>query len=152
MYLSFDPGKVTGWAKFTDDGEVAASGQADLDTLIDLCTEWAITEEKIIAVIYEEFVVFKHKAKHFAGSRMEASQAIGIIKGLARRTGADLVVQGSDIKPMAQRFTQVKPPSDHAQSHWVDAFNHGAYYLINQGIRKTALEEQIEAAKKELLG
>jgi hypothetical protein len=55
-------------------------------------------------------------------------------------------MQGSDIKPMAEKFTQVKPPSDHAESHKIDAFNHGAYYLINKGIRKTALEEEAERA------
>lgn len=151
-YLAFDPGKITGWAVFNDDGSVRSMGQATIDELIDLCVEWAALDEPIRAVIYEDFVVFKHKAKFLAGSRMEASQAIGIIKGLARTTKTELVMQGSDIKPMAQRWTQIKPPADHAESHKIDAFNHGAYYLINKGIRKTALEEEIEAAKKVVLG
>src|SRR4051794_14244499 len=101
-YLAFDPGKITGWAVFNDDGSVRSMGQATIDELIDLCVEWAALDEPIRAVIYEDFVVFKHKAKFLAGSRMEASQAIGIIKGLARTTKTELVMQGSDIKPMAQ--------------------------------------------------
>jgi hypothetical protein len=154
MYVAFDPGKVTGWAIFKDDGSVNTIGQATIEELITLVEKLVLDNlsEPILAVVYEDFIIFKHKAKYLAGSRVEASQAIGIIKGLAQRTGAELVMQGSDIKPMAQRWTQIKPPADHAESHKIDAFNHGAYYLINKGIRKTALEEEIEAAKKVVLG
>jgi len=144
MYIAFDPGKMTGWATFWNDGSVANMGQVNIEQLIDY-VEMLVSQNEIDplkAVIYEDFIVFKHKAKFMTGSRMETSQAIGIIKGLARRTGATLVMQGSDIKPVAQKFTQIFPPADHAQSHQIDAFNHGAYYLINKGIRKTALEEE----------
>jgi hypothetical protein len=149
MYIAYDPGKMTGWASFDDDGKVIAMGQVTIEELIDQ-VEVLVNSRlalPIKAVIYEDFIIFKHKAKFLTGSRVEASQAIGIIKGLAQRTGAELIMQGSDIKPMAQKFTQIFPPSDHAESHKIDAFNHGAYYLINKGIRKTALEEEVERAK-----
>ena len=145
MYIAFDPGKTTGWAVFDNDGTIIEMGQASIEQLIDFCERRVIDHtnyEPIKAVIYEDFIIFKHKAKYLTGSRVEASQAIGIIKGLAQRTGAELVMQGSDIKPMAEKFTQIKPPSNHDESHKIDAFNHGAYYLINKGIRKTALEEE----------
>lgn len=143
MYLAFDPGKITGWAVFTNTGDILEMGQATIEELIDLCEGWLENGDLgIDGVIYEDFIVFRHKAQKLAGSRMEASQAIGIIKGLAKRAGVTPVRQGSDIKPIAEKLTQIKPPSDHSQSHQIDAFNHGAYYLIRQGIRKTALEEE----------
>ena len=142
IYLSFDPGKTTGWAMFTPEGDGISFGQLTIEELIDKCREWE--HAKIIAVIYEDFIIFKHKAQKQAGSRVEAAQAIGIIKGLAQHTGAELIRQGSDIKPMAQKWTQLKPVGRHADNHWVDAFNHGAFYLIKQGIRKTYLEAQSE--------
>lgn len=144
MYLSFDPGKVTGWARFNNQGKVLEMGQVSLEELVE-CVELLLdqhnVDDPIEAVIYEDFVVFKHKAQKMAGSRMEASQAIGLIKGLAQRAGCKIVKQNSSIKPIAERWTQVKPPSDHAQSHQIDAYNHGKYYLINEGICKSALEE-----------
>ena len=138
FYLAFDPGKTTGWALFDGMGQVLKTGQANLDELIDLTEEWA--KMPIGTIIYESFVLFRHKARQQTGSKMEASQAIGIIKTLARKTDATLVEQDPTIKSLAQKWTQLKPIGDHAQSHWVDAFNHGAYWLIRQGIRKTALE------------
>lgn len=142
MYLSFDPGKTTGWALFDDVGQVMSTGQDTIEQLIAHCEEWR--KYALKAIIYEDFVIFKHKAAKMAGSRMEASQAIGIIKGLAQYNNVELVRQGSDIKPIAQKWTQIKPPSDHSKSHWVDAFNHGAYYLIQHKIRKSALEMEQE--------
>lgn len=143
FYLSFDPGKTTGWAMFDGNGQIIQYGQASLDELIDLTEEWARVWP-ISTIIYESFVLFRHKARQQTGSKMEASQAIGIIKTLARKTDATLVEQDPTIKSLAQKWTQLKPIGDHAHSHWVDAFNHGAYWLIRQGIRKTALEMEQE--------
>jgi hypothetical protein len=148
MYIAFDPGKMTGWATFNNDGSVLAMGQVTIEELITLVDQLVLNNDLVLikAVIYEDFIIFKHKARHLVGSRVEASQAIGIIKSLAQRTGAELVMQGSDIKPMAQKFTQIYPVGSHSESHKIDAFNHGAWYLINKGIRKTALEEEVEGA------
>jgi hypothetical protein len=143
FYLAFDPGKTTGWAMFDGNGQIIQYGQASLDELIDLTEEWARVWP-ISTIIYESFVLFRHKARQQTGSKMEASQAIGIIKTLARKTDATLVEQDPTIKSLAQKWTQLKPIGDHAHSHWVDAFNHGAYWLIRQGIRKTALEMEQE--------
>ncbi len=139
MYLAFDPGGTTGWCSFNDEGETTGYGQLSLDELAAKVDEWA--NEPIHTVIYETFVLFGHKAKRQTGSDMPASQAIGIIKTLIHRLGSPTVIrQDPSIKNMAQKWTQMKPPSNHAESHWVDAFNHGAYYLINKGVRKTYLE------------
>lgn len=143
MYLAFDPGKTTGWARFNDDGSSHSYGQVTIDELIAKCEEWKAEDEfnnLLIAVIVEDYVLFKRKAAAQVGSRMETSQAIGVLKTLASATGAKFVLQPSNIKSTAEKWTQLFPPSNHKNSHWVDAFNHGAYYLINAGIRKTQLE------------
>lgn len=145
-YLAFDPGGVTGWCTFDDQGNATEFGQLTLNELADQIEHWA-QQSEIHTVIYEDFKLFKHKAQKQAGSRMPASQAIGMIKLLIRRLDAKTVVQDSSIKSTAQKLTQMNPPSNHAESHWVDAFNHGAYYLINEGIRKTYLEMQKEQEK-----
>lgn len=142
MYLSFDPGLTTGWASFNNDGTVRAMGQASLDELMDLCADWSLQEEEIVAVIYEDWLLYKHKAPKLVGSRMEASQAIGIIKAMAKRKNATLVRQPANILRQVEQWTQIFPPKDHRQSHQIDAFNHGAGYLIQQGLRRTALEEE----------
>lgn len=147
MYLAFDPGGTTGWCKFSDEGYPLDWGQDTFDELIDHCDEWA--KEQWDAIIYEDFVLWGHKAKQQTGSRMPASQAIGIIKTLIRKTGAEAVVQDSSILQRAQQWTQKFPTGAHADTHWIMAYNHGSFYLINKGIRKTALE--IEQEKKNAL-
>lgn len=139
-YLAFDPGETTGAAVFDQNGEVMRLAQLKFDELVEFLENYA--DAPIIVVVCEQFKLFKHKAKSFAGSRMETSQAEGVIRGFASRLGAEFVLQAPDRKPIAQRWTQIFPPSDHALSHQVDAFNHGAYYLINKGVRKSYLEEQ----------
>lgn len=145
MYLAFDPGQTTGWCKFDNAGEVVEWGQDSFTELMDHCREWS--KEEWDAIIYEDFVLFKHKARQQTGSRMPASQAIGIIKTLIHATGAIPIVQDASIKPIASKWTNMKAPSNHAESHWVDSFNHGAYYLIKAGIRKSYLEREQEHGK-----
>ena len=142
MYLAYDPGKTTGWARFSDAGEAVSYGQVDLDELMEHLDEMAFEREEIKAVIVEDWLLFKKKAVQQVGSRMEASQAIGILKKFAKDNNAEFILQPSNVKSIAQKWTQLKPVGSHANSHWVDAFNHGAYYLINAGIRQTELERQ----------
>lgn len=144
MYLAYDPGKTTGWARFSDEGEAVSYGQVSLDELMDHLDEMAAVGEPIQAVIVEDWLLFKRKATQQVGSRMEASQAIGILKKFAKDNDANFVLQPSNVKSIAQKWTQLKPVGSHANSHWVDAFNHGAFYLINAGIRKTQLEREHE--------
>lgn len=155
MYLSYDPGKITGWARFQDNGEVVETGQLTIDELLAHVENMTLLNETdpIKVIIVEDFILFKHKAQQQTGSRMEASQAIGILRTLAERTGATFFLQPSNIKSMAERFTQVSPKGQaHNKTHWIDAFNHGAYYLIQQGIRKTELERQHERTSAESAG
>lgn len=147
MYVSFDPGATTGYVKWDDNGEPTKMDQLDFDGLMDLMRQLEIEHETdpIKAVIYEHFKLFKHKAVAQTGSDMPAAQAIGIIKTMVKATGAFEVAQAPNILTIAQKWTGMQMPSNHDFSHWVSAFNHGAFFLIKKGIRKTALEMESEA-------
>ena len=147
MYLAFDPGETTGWALFDKAGDIKEWGQLTMDELHLKLTEWESLD--IDTVICEGFIIYRHKAKKFAGNRMLTIQVIGIVKSFAHRMNAKYVEQDSDILPIAQKHTQVFMPKDHSESHKVSAFNHGAEWLIRQGIRKTALEEEQNTKVKE---
>lgn len=151
MLLAFDPGETTGWASFSEQGEPTGNGQVSIVELIDLVERFKESEEPISIIIYEDFKLYKHKASRQVGSRMPASQAIGIIRTLIRVTGAKEVTQMSDILSTAQKWTQVFPPGAHADSHRYDAYNHGMYYLIKEGRAKTALERKHDAMRKSKL-
>jgi len=152
MYLSYDPGRTTGWARFTDDGEAAGYGQLTMDELLAHVENMILlhNDDPIKVLIVEDFVLFGHKAQQQTGSRMEASQVIGILRTLAERTGAEFFLQPSNIKSLAEKWTQLSPKGMvHSKTHWIDAFNHGAYYLIKQGIRKTELERENDNKSKD---
>lgn len=145
MYLSYDPGKTTGWARFNDDGSAVEYGQVSLDDLIDHldAMEKLHETDPVRTIIVEDFTLFSRMAKQQAGSKMEASQAIGMLKAFAARCGPTtlFVLQDPKIKAVAEKLTQLSPKGmAHSRTHWIDAFNHGAYYLINAGIRQTQLE------------
>lgn len=139
-YASFDPGKITGYCTWNAKAQLLRHGQVTNDELIDLLDEDHFKTVK--TVIIEDYKLFSWKAKQQSGSRMHASEAIGILLPYIRRGRKKEVRQPSNILPIASNMTNVKMPSNHAQSHWVSAFLHGAYYLIKQGIYETPLMEQ----------
>lgn len=138
-YLALDPGTATGWATFDSEGTATNYGTAathdELMQELDKFTE----SNRPDVVIIESFKLFNRKAKQQSGSDMPASQAIGIIKVYASRWGAKVVMQDPSIKPIAQKWSGMKPVGAHKNSHWVDAMNHGIYYLVKNKIRKLNL-------------
>lgn len=143
--LALDPGKTTGWAIFDGGGQVVDYGQENMDDLITL--ERLFDEHEISHIVVEDFKLFRHRASKQVGSRMEAPQVIGIAFAWSKKHNCEFIKQDPAIKPTAQKWSQLKPPSNHAQSHWVDAFNHGFYWLVLNKLRKTALEEELEREK-----
>ena len=139
MYLAFDPGETTGWASFSNDGNIADKGQLNFNDLCSFLDNYCFPIE---AVICEDFRIKRQKAKAFIGNRMETIQAIGAIRAFASRQKVPYILQDSGIKSIAEKWTGVSTKGlPHSQTHWIDAFNHGAYYLVRQGIRKTRLED-----------
>jgi hypothetical protein len=87
-------------------------------------------------VVMEDFRLYAHKAQQQIGSDMQAVKVIGIITTWARLNKIPVVMQMPTIKAIAEKWTKVEPTGDHNRSHWVDAYNHGMYYLIKNGYVK----------------
>lgn len=138
--LAFDPGDTTGVCEFNERGQVLRLFQLSFDDLLKFLNDYP---GPVMQVVCEDFILFRKKARQQSGSKMKASQAIGMIKAFALRKEAPLAMQGSDIKPMAMKFSQIKMPSNHSESHQYDAFLHGYYWLVKNGMIKTRLQEQI---------
>lgn len=136
MILAIDPGVMNGWAEFTDEGEFKMMGQMDIDDLYDFFHNYS---EPLSAIIIEDYVLYKKRAIQQSGSNMPASKVIGAAEMLARRKGAKLVKQKANILPIAEKLSQKFMPKDHSISHQFSAYNHGFYYLIQQGLRQPAL-------------
>jgi len=129
--IFFDPGDTTGICVFDEDWGIEKLMQLSLDELI----QWAANYEEPVDIIgYEKFIVFRQKAMQQTGSKMKVSQAIGVIKMMAARLKVKaLIEQAPDIKPIALRWSKIKMPSQHSQSHQWDAFLHGFYFAYKNG-------------------
>lgn len=143
MILAVDPGKTTGIYAFKDDGTEYNPPMKLQLSMKDLENYLMLIAEPITVIVYEDYQVLPHMAKHHAGSKVEAAQVIGMLRLFASIKKIHLVPQRASILPIAEKLTQVKMPKNHAQSHWVSAYLHGSYYLIKQGKMKTALEKEI---------
>lgn len=134
-YLALDPGVHTGWALWDIDGKFLEMGTTHGDP--ELHERLASLPRTIKVVIIEEFELWFHKARKQAGSKMPAPKAIGVIETFARMWDAEIVKQRSNIKPIAEKMTGVstvgKPK---AQTHVLDAYNHGEYYLIKNKVKE----------------
>lgn len=138
-YIAFDPGKATGWCTWDEDGLWLDMGtawsHAELD---DLLINFPMT---IRVVIAEEFILFAKKAKAQIGSTMPASVAIGKIETYAKLWGAHFIKQPSNIKPIAEKLTGHSTKGKaHEKTHVIDAYNHGSFWLIKNGIQKVKLD------------
>lgn len=135
-YLAFDPGLSTGWARFADDGELERKGTC---VGIEELLTFLEAEPKPTAIICEEFKLFKQRAIQQSGSDMIAPQVIGMIKVFQKRWGCPMIMQPANIKPIAQLWSGLVPVGAHKNSHWIDAVNHGWYYLQKNGILKSRI-------------
>lgn len=125
MWLSLDPGKLTGWAIW--------EGEALLDAGIDdveqmLARLSTIEFEK---VVYEGFRVYA--GKNLTGSLMEASQVIGAARLRAVQLGVYSYEQPAQVMVLAMMHSGVQRPKNHRDGHHVDAILHGYYHLEDLG-------------------
>lgn len=141
-YMGIDPGKATGYSIVTvKDGEVVGdkSHDAEWDFFIQVLhgEELAVTKQpelKLQAIVMEDFLLFKHKAQAQVGSRFETCQVIGAVKYMTEFTGIPLYMQTTEHRDTGRDWTGRVPPSDHAKSHRVDAYNHVMYHLISHAL------------------
>jgi len=140
MILAVDPGDTTGYAVLHMDGRCRLWGHKSAEDFI----TWLGTAplDTVEHIVIEDFVLFARKAKKQTGSRFKTVQVIGALKMRAGQLGIPFHMQGSDIKPIAERWSKVFPPADHSKSHKYDAFNHGFYWLVKHGYAPTAWERE----------
>lgn len=84
LMLVFDPGHTTGWCIFHH-AELLYSGQADTTDIENATTELQelIARFKPNVIGFEDYRVYKWRAKHHVGSELLTTQVIGCIKTLA---------------------------------------------------------------------
>lgn len=135
--LSVDPGDTTGWVLWTDDGIELSKGQLLAQEFIDRLAEnyWQFN-----TVVFEDFILYRGRAAAQTGSRFKASQVIGALKMSAKMQKATVVMQPAQSKSFGYKFARLTTAGNHAQSHWRDAYAHGYFYFVKQGILKTQQE------------
>lgn len=139
--LSFDPGETTGWV-YQDPQKMIDYGQASgLENVMKVCEEFV---GEVDYLVVEDYVILGKKAMSHAGSRVPAIQVIGYLKAWAITNKVPIQMYNARLKPTQQKRTQKFPKGAHSKNHWVDAYNHGRYFLIERGLAKSALEILME--------
>lgn len=137
VYLAFDPGGTTGFAVFHEDGSIMDWGQlTGIDKVVDFLQDAA--RHNILLIIVEDYRVRgdRQGLKANVGSQLETVQIIGALKMFARQNRIQVVLQPPNIKAIASKWSGVEPKGAHKNSHKVDAYNHGVYWLVKAGVRK----------------
>lgn len=130
--VSFDPGDLTGWARWDVNGDLLAKGILNFDELL-----WFLADEPtgaVQVVVYERFRLQRARAVRQSGSSLIASQVIGAIKLFALQQKIPAIGQEIEARDLAAMHTGIKRPSDHKTGHDIDAVLHGCYYLETLGI------------------
>ncbi len=144
MILAVDPGDMTGLAYWTEEWVLINFDQCTLDEIPERWYELETEHGRVTLVIVEDYILFAKRAMSQTGSRMKASQGIGMVKALASIRGAEVIIQKASIKSTAMKWSQIKMPANHAESHKFDAYLHGYYYGVANGYIKTSLQTQKE--------
>lgn len=132
--LGVDPGGTTGWWLYDGMTATDINGQvkfADMTAhLYDTTTTVGMIAD---VVVIEDFALLGGKALAQIGSKFETCQVIGMYKLWAYGLGVPVVLQAPGIKPIAEKWSHIKVPSNHRLSHRFDAALHAVYYLVSVG-------------------
>lgn len=130
MILAVDPGDTSGFALFAADGSLINKWQSNFDNLLEFLSP--LTNLKTIVV--EDYRLRAGKQAQQTGSRFQAVQMIGALKYHAKLHGMAFELASVQAKTLGAMFSGVKPPSNHKESHQVDAYNIGIYWLVDNKI------------------
>lgn len=130
MILAVDPGDTSGFALFEDGGSSIGSWQSDFDKSLELLAPI----ENLSKIVVEDYRLRKGKQAQQTGSRFQAVQMIGALKYHAKLHGIAFELASVQAKTLGAMFSGVKPPSNHKESHKIDAYNIGIYWLVDNKI------------------
>lgn len=130
MKISIDPGDTVGVATWNENGQLIWKSKMSLDEFIEWCDTYP--DRDVSTVIVEDFTLRGHQAYRQRGSKLKASQGLGVAKAFAKRVRAKLVVQQPTILNIAAMHTGTKIVSHYSDD--VSAFLHGYYYFESIGI------------------
>ena len=136
IVLSFDPGETTGWCVQDEKRELDFGQAKGLEEVMAVIDEWI---EECDEIVVEDYIILQKKALAHSGSRAPAIQIIGYIKAMAIKSKKPITLYPARLKPIQQKRTQRFPKGAHSKNHWLDAYNHGRWHLIQLGLADSAL-------------
>lgn len=130
--VSIDPGGTCGVCLWEVTGQLVWQRKMLLDEFVIWCDEFA---EGVTVVVCEDFTLRRNRANAQTGSKMQASQGIGIARAFARAKRAKFIRQQPDILRITALHVGVKVPQGHIPDD-VSAYLHGARWFMSEGILK----------------
>lgn len=156
IIASWDPGVTTGYAvfklsEFAPEGFVIVKiGDCQEDELVSTWQEIEDSYGPITVAVVEDFRLFMKRARAQRNSNMPASKIIGKLEAMRdmSKGATRLVMQPASVKTMGMRYAGIdRMPSDHSKTHSLDAYVHGYFYGVKEGIFKTKLSTTKEAER-----
>lgn len=149
IYLFLDPGKTIGWAIFLSTGIIVDFDQVtELDKLIPFLTMLLEpTGPKLKRVVFENYRIRpidprrkSQLSKHEREGHAVALKCVGKIEAFCDLMKIPRETQEPTMKTPGYAYllaaTGIKPASNHAHSHKLDALAHGMFYMVKHGIRE----------------
>jgi len=137
--LCLDPGQTTGFAVFRGEGlgrapSMVVAGQLntkDAETAFDIINQ-ALTDYSPDHVIFENYLVYAHKATDHSNSELVTAQVIGVIKVLCKQRKLNYDKQ---MASQAKGFCDDEKLKAwnlwiRGQKHARDAIRHGIYWML----------------------
>ena|SRR6059058_3238962 len=140
--LSWDPGQTTGWC-YQNPQKILSFGETtDLKTFL---KEWDLKAQPVDYVVVEGYRIRQGTVSMNVGIPLVTVENIGRIKYWSELNDIPVQEYLPDKKPTQWKATGVKVDKSvpKNQTHRLDAFNHGRFFLIEKKLAPTALEEQM---------
>lgn len=143
VILGVDPGKSTGIAVvLVPTGALETIGNYTEPELIHFLSA-EIDASRVMHIVMENFIVYKHRAAKMVGSKMEASKIIGMVTFWANQNSIPVTLQMAHVLSTARKQTRIDPSGAHAKNHWADAANHALYWAYERRLIQTPLEKEL---------
>lgn len=136
--VSIDPGDTCGVALWTDTGILCWKKAMSLEEFEVWCDIFDIS---LSVVVCENYVSRPGQRYEKKGSKMKASQGLGMAKLLARKHKAKFVSQQPDILRITALHAGIKVPQKGHIKDDVSAYLHGFRYFVSIGMLKPVLQQ-----------